>query len=294
MSLEKGHSTSSGPHSAGRLEVDMASLDYNATIVERAEVAPGLIILRVKPDDLSFRFQAGQYTVLGLRRSAPQVAEAEPEEPPVRQEDPEKLIRRAYSVASSSREDEYVEFYLTLVTSGELTPRLFALRTGDRVFMGPKATGVFTLNRVPEGLHAVLVATGTGLAPYMSMLRTEVMNGGPRRYLVLHGARFSWDLGYRTELTALARQWAHLVYLPAVSRAREDSSWTGLAGYLQDLILSPLVEERAGFPVDPDHAHDFLCGNPAMIEASKERLAVRGFVPDKGKVVGTLHVEEYW
>jgi ferredoxin/flavodoxin---NADP+ reductase len=272
----------------------MTSLDYNATVALRAEVAPGLIILRVKPDDLPFHFRAGQYTVLGLKRSAPKVAEAEPEEAPVAQEDPEKLIRRAYSVASSSRENEYVEFYLTLVTSGELTPRLFALQTGDRVFMGPKSTGVFTLNRVPEGLHAVLVATGTGLAPYMSMLRTDVMDGGPRRYLVLHGARFSWDLGYRTELNALARQWANLVYLPAVSRAREDSSWTGLTGYLQDLILSPQVEELAGFSIDPEQAHVFLCGNPAMIEASKERLSGRGFAPDKGKVVGTLHVEEYW
>lgn len=280
----------------------MASLEYNAAVSERVEIAPGLIILRVVPDALPFRFGAGQYTVLGLKRSAPRVVEGEEEEEeaatdasgPPRRTDPDELIRRAYSVASSSHENEYVEFYLTLVPSGELTPRLFALEARDRLYIGPKATGVFTLNRVPEDLHAVLVSTGTGLAPYMSMLRTALVCGGPRRFVVLHGARFSWDLGYRAELTALSRRCPNLTYLPSITRPREDPTWTGLSGYLQDLILAPEVEERIGFPIRPDRAHVFLCGNPGMIEVAKGHLVGVGFVPDKARIAGSLHVEEYW
>jgi ferredoxin--NADP+ reductase len=140
------------------------------------------------------------------------------------------------------------------VRSGELTPRLFALEVKDRLYMGPKAAGIFTLDRVPEGLDAVLVSTGTGIAPYMSMLRTALVCGGPRRFAVLHGARFSWDLGYRAELTALSRRCANLVYLPSITRPHEDATWTGLSGYLQDLILAPEVTECLGFPTRPDRA----------------------------------------
>jgi ferredoxin/flavodoxin---NADP+ reductase len=296
----------------------MPDIGYNSTLVHRLEVAPGLIIVRVAPDQLPYRFEAGQYTVLGLKRSAPAVVEAgaaaegsrlSAEGPAggdeagsaeggpgnaVADQDPGKLIRRAYSIASSSKENEYLEFYLTLVPSGELTPRLFALETGDRLFLGPKATGLFTLARVPEGFHAVLVATGTGLAPHMSILRTELAGGTARRYLVLHGARTSGDLGYRAELEALARNYPNLAYLPAITRPREDRSWAGLTGYLQDLLFAPEAERSAGFPLDPGAAHVFLCGNPAMIEAARDRLLARGFTRDKGKTAGTLHIEEYW
>jgi ferredoxin/flavodoxin---NADP+ reductase len=269
----------------------MPADSYNATVAQRLEIAPGLIILRVIPDAELFRFGAGQYTVLGLKRKESRVAGDDPADP---SGDPEKMIKRAYSIASSSVASEYIEFYLTLVSSGELTPRLFALDVGGRLFLGGKATGVFTLDRVPEGHHLLLVATGTGLAPYMSMLRSELICGGPRRFVVLHGARYSWDLGYRTELSVLSRQCANLTYLPVISRARDDSTWNGLTGYLQDVLFSGVVEERSGIPVNPETVHVFLCGNPAMIEAAKAGLIARSFVPDKGRIIGTIHTEEYW
>jgi ferredoxin/flavodoxin---NADP+ reductase len=269
----------------------MTADSYNATVTGRIEVAPGLIILRVTPDNPLFPFEAGQYTVLGLKRKEPGATAEEGTGPP---DNPEKMIKRAYSIASSSRASQYAEFYLTLVSSGELTPRLFALDEGGRLFMGPKATGVFTLARIPEGRHALLVATGTGLAPYMSMLRSEIENAGPRRFVVLHGARYSWDLGYRTELSVLSRSHSNLIYLPAISRAGDDASWNGLTGHLQDILFSGIVEERTGIPLAPDTLHVFLCGNPAMITAAKEGLIARGFTPDKGRVVGEIHTEEYW
>lgn len=269
----------------------MSEAAYNATVGQRIEVAPGLIILRVIPDDPLFSFEAGQYTVLGLKRGARRVVEADADET---DGDPEKLIRRAYSIASSSLADEYVEFYVTLVASGELTPRLFALEIKDRLFLGAKATGVFTLDRVAPEKHLLLVGTGTGLAPYMSMLRSELVCGGPRRFVVLHGARYSWDLGYRNELNSLSRLCSNMTYIPVISRPGEDPTWKGLTGYLQEVLFSGVVEERTGVAVSPDTFDIFLCGNPSMIEEAKERLTAIGFTPDKGRAVGNLHIEEYW
>lgn len=270
----------------------MPSQEYNATVSRRVEIAPGLIVMRIIPDTLPFRFRAGQYTVLGLRRSAPRACGRDPVEG--EGQDEEKMIRRAYSIASGSREDEFLEFYLALVESGELSPRLFALKVEDRLFLGNKSTGMFTLERVPAEQHVLLVGTGTGLAPYVSMIRTELECGGPRKFVVLHGAHSSADLGYRTELTALARLCSNLIYIPSITGIDEEPGWTGPTGYLQDILFSGVVEDRAGLPVDPEHVHVFLCGNPGMIEATKARLLERGFSPDQRKVMGNVHTEEYW
>ena len=158
----------------------------NAVVALRTEISPWLIILRVVPDGWELpAFSPGQFAVLGLPGAAPRCAMSEPEEPA---SDPSKLIRRAYSVASSSATSEYMEFYVALVTSGALTPRLFALNIGDRVWLGTKITGMFTFDQVPEDQNVVMIATGTGLAPYMSMLTTHLTCGAPRRFAVLHGA----------------------------------------------------------------------------------------------------------
>jgi ferredoxin--NADP+ reductase len=307
--------------------------EYNATVASRVEVAPGLVIMRVVPDKLPFEFKAGQYVVLGLKASELRIDEAEPEVPSVvatgaidsprliavdaamaviggtpesqaavdiqaasvarAAADPDRMIRRAYSIASESRADEYLEFYLTVVMSGELTPRLFNLQIRDRVYVGPKAVGVFTLDKAP-GKHILMVATGTGLAPYMSMLRSELVCNGSRQFVVVHGARYSWDLGYRTELTGLARHCGNFHYIPVITRPQEDVTWRGRSGYLQNLIASNAIEEETGLALTPDHFDIFLCGNPGMIETVIEWAAIQGFVRDKGHEIGTLHTEEYW
>jgi ferredoxin--NADP+ reductase len=307
--------------------------EYNATVTSRVEVAPGLVILRVAPDKLPFEFKAGQYVVLGLKASEPRIDESDPDAPGVGPDggvestdaavlsavsttiggtpesqwavdtqaaaavkaiaDPERMIRRAYSIASESRSDEYVEFYLTVVMSGELTPRLFNLKLRDRLYIGPKAVGVFTLDKAP-GKHILMIGTGTGLAPYMSMLRSELVCNGPRQFVVVHGARFSWDLGYRTELTGLARHCANFHYLPVITRPQEDITWRGRSGYLQNVIASGVVEEVTGLELTPDNFDIFLCGNPGMIETVIELARGRGFIQDKGHEIGTLHTEEYW
>ncbi len=264
---------------------------YNGTVIGREEINPQLIILRVKPDGQRFSFQPGQFAVLGLLGSEKRVPEAPLEEAPAA---PDKLIRRAYSIASSNIEQHYLEFYLTLVTSGELTPRLFALKYGDRVFVSPKATGSFTLDRVPAEKSVVLIATGTGLAPYVSMLRTMLVNDDKRRFIVLQGARYSWDLGYRAELESLSRLRPNFIYIPAITRPEEDPHYRGQIGRIQNLLKSGVVEQLGGISLIPAKVDVFLCGNPDMIEQVKEWLLARGFTVDKPKEPGSVHVEEYW
>ncbi len=265
----------------------------NAVVALRTEISPWLIVLRVVPDGWQLPdFAPGQFAVLGLPGSAPRGAMSEPEEPP---SDPGKVIRRAYSIASSSLTREYIEFYIALVTSGALTPRLFALNIGDRLWLSPRITGMFTLDQVPEEQNVVLIATGTGLAPYMSMLTTHLVCGGTRRFAVLHGARHSWDLGYRSELLTLQHLCKNLLYSPVISRPQnEPVPWQGATGYVQDLWHSGIIAKAWGFAPAPDNTHVFLCGSPAMIDSAIETLGQDGFIEHSKRQPGQIHVERYW
>ena len=264
---------------------------YNATVIGREEINPQLVILRVRPDAAMFDFKPGQFGVLGLQGSAPRVVEATPEDVP---SEPDKMIRRAYSIASSSLEKRYVEFYLTLITSGQLTPRLFALKHGDRVFLGPKASGVFTLDKVAPEKAVILIATGTGLAPYISMLRTMLVNEVNRRFVVLHGARYSYDLGYRGELESLARLRSNLTYIPSITRPDQDPHFHGHTGRIQALVEQGVLEKESGVDLDPAKAEVFLCGNPDMVSVVKNILEKKGFATKGSLAPVTIHVEEYW
>ncbi|MBN2328888.1 MAG: ferredoxin--NADP reductase [Candidatus Omnitrophica bacterium] len=270
-------------------------IEYNAALSQRIEIAPGLAIFRVVPDGDLFDFEPGQYSVLGLRCKALRIIDSDPDPDNSKcGEDPERLIRRAYSIASSSLEREFIEFYITLVRSGELTPRLFNLTIGDRLYLGPRATGLFTLNQVPSHKHILLVSTGTGLAPYISMVRSQLDCNQGRHFVVLNGARYSWDLGYRDELNFLSRLCRNFSYFPIISRPDRDPTWNGLEGRVQTLLASGVVEEKTGLSLTPENFDVFLCGNPAMIEDVIQMVEARGFVKDERKNPGTIHVEEYW
>ena len=271
----------------------MAEPTLNAIVALRTEISPWLVILRVVPDGWQLPdFAPGQFGVLGLPGSAPRCAMSEPEDPP---SDPKKLIRRAYSIASSSLTREYLEFYVALVTTGALTPRLFALNIGDRIWLSPKITGMFTIEQAPEDQNIVMIATGTGLAPYMSMLTTHLICGSRRRFAVLHGARHSWDLGYRSELLTLQHLCKNLSYHPVISRLQsEPAPWPGKVGYVQDLWGDGSIERAWGVRPAPDNTHIFLCGSPQMIETAVDMLQAEGFREHSKKEPGQIHVERYW
>lgn len=271
----------------------MAEVAFNARVAQRVDVASGLMILRVQPEGWPLPpFKAGQYTVLGLPASAPR-APLTDEEPPAA--DPSKLVRRAYSIASSSEEGDYLEFYITLVRSGGLTPRLFALNPGDPLWLSPKMVGMFTLDQIPPNQKIALIATGTGLAPYMSMLRTHLATIGEGRLAVIHGARHSWDLGYRAELQTMKRLCPRFSYVPILSSAEEEPvTWKGRTGYINHFWSGPELPQELGFTPDPADTHIFLCGNPQMIEGMMGNLTASGFVEQTHKVPGNIHLERFW
>ncbi len=257
----------------------------NATLTDREDVAPDLFILRVVADGALFEFAPGQYAVLGLPGSAPRAPHSQPEDAPAA---PDRIIRRAYSIAASSRQREYLEFYIKLVRSGALTPRLALLKSGDRLWLGPKAAGQFTISDVPPRSNLVLVATGTGLAPYLSMIRTaHRCHDGPH-YTVVHGARNSWDLGYRAELEALDHGCGTFVYVPTVSRPDPEERWGGHTGRVKSVF------EDGTVAVDPEADHIFLCGAPEMIDELAAHFVSRGFTLHGLRSPGNLHFEKYW
>tara|TARA_B100000315_G_scaffold190081_1_gene180069 strand:- start:9523 stop:10332 length:810 start_codon:yes stop_codon:yes gene_type:complete len=264
---------------------------YNATIIQKILVTQGLMIIRVKLDDIKLDFKPGQYTVLGLTSNEPRIKESDPED---KTYDKETLLKRAYSISSASIEKDYLEFYISIVRSGQLTPRLFALEREDRLFIGKKAVGLFTLDKAPRNKNILFVATGTGLAPYMSMIRTELNLKEPRKFVVLQGGRYSWDLGYRDELATLDRMTELFFYIPAITRPSSDLSWSGLTGRIQALVESGVIEEKTGLELNPENFDVFLCGNPLMVEEVSELLVSKGFNVDKKKETGNVHREKYW
>ncbi len=266
----------------------------NSVVTQRIDVAPGLFILRVAPDGWQLpAFKPGQFAVLGLPASAARHPLCDADEDEALKDG--VLIRRSYSIASSSRQSEYLEFYLTLVRSGSLTPRLAALQIGDRLWLGPKITGLFTFDSVPSDAHIVMIATGTGLAPYMSLLRSQLDRESTRRMAVLHGARHSWDLGYRDELVMMERLRPNLTYIASVSRpAEEPVPWGGEVGHVQELWRKRLLDRAWGERLGPQNTHVFLCGNPAMIDDTAGLLAQEGFREHTPRQPGQIHVERYW
>jgi len=271
----------------------LAEAKMNVKVMQKIDITPELMILRVVPNETAIPdFKAGQFAVLGLPGSAPRHPLTDREEKKV---DPGKMIRRAYSIASSPEEIEYLEFYITLVRSGALTPRLWNLKPGDGLWLGPKLSGMFTLDDVPENANIVLMATGTGLAPYMSMLRSFLLHEKQRKIAVLHGAAHSWDLGYRSELQTLNRLFENFNYFPVLDQPDQEAlPWAGHSGYVQDLWRDRIIENTWGFAPRPENTHVFLCGNPMMIKESVELLENMGFSEHSKKKPGEIHLEKFW
>jgi ferredoxin--NADP+ reductase len=255
----------------------------NSTLVGRIEITPELLILQVRPDTGVPDFKPGQYVALGLPGSAARYTAAQPEkEPPAA----DKLVKRAYSIGSSPSQREYLEFYIAVVPDGALTSRLAALQPGDRLFSQPKVTGTFTVDGVEPERNLMLVSTGTGLAPFMSMVRTEELWTPERRVTVVHGVRHATDFAYADELLSLQEGGRALEYLPIASRA--GAEFSGRKGRVQKLFEEGLLVPN------PERDSVFLCGNPAMIEDLERYLTDRGFVLHSKKTPGNLHVEKYW
>jgi ferredoxin--NADP+ reductase len=275
-------------------EVKLSAPELNAIIAQRHDLGQGVWVIYVVPDGWTLPvFEAGQYATMGLPGTAPRWSGADPE-PPLKH--PEKLIKRAYSIVSSPLERDHLEFYLVLIKSGTLTPRLFRLQPGDRLWLSPKIIGSFVLGRAPSDANLVFVATGTGIAPYVSMLRTIVGPNMQRKIALLHGVRATQDLGYRKEMLAIQRVCPNFAYFPTVSRPQNEVvPWKGMTGHVQQVWESGALEEKWGFKPTPKDTHFFLCGSPGMIESMVAVLSKDGFSEHtRAHPHGQIHLERYW
>ncbi len=304
--------------------VDLRRQKYNATLVYLNKIHSDLAILRVRPDRPLPPHQPGQYTVLGMGYWEPRSPGCAAEL--LRPGEESGLARRSYSISCPVLGDDgqllerdrtnWLEFYVVLVRESDrprppaLTPRLFLLREGDRLFMGEKITGHFTLSPVGPQDTVLFLSTGTGEAPHNYMLWELLRRGHSGRILAACCVRYRRDLGYRSLHEDLMRRYPNYTYLSLVTREPEVA---GQKVYIQDLLTSGQLEQRLGQALDPGHTHVFLCGNPAMIGVPQkdrqtgervyprpagviEILERRGFRTDQPqlKQPGNIHYEEYW
>ena len=203
---------------------------------------------------------------------------------------PGGFVSRSYSLASAP--EQPLEVLLARVGEGALTPALFELEVGAKVSLDPKPQGFFTFDYVPPHRELWLLATGTGLGPFLSMLRSGVAFERAERVILVHGARGVTELAHREELEALVGACGGAFrYVPALSRQAEPGL---LHGRLTALLQAGELEERAEIEISPASAHVMLCGNPVMIDEVITLLAPRGLKRHRQRSPGHITTEKYW
>ncbi|MEO8202539.1 MAG: ferredoxin--NADP reductase [Betaproteobacteria bacterium] len=245
------------------------------TVVSQTRWTDRLLSLHVQtPDDApALKFEAGQFAKLALEVEGERIA-------------------RPYSFVNAPGAGPH-EFYYAVVPEGPLTPHLAALGPGDRVFLAPGAAGFLVLSEVPDAENLWLLATGTGVGPFLSILRTETQWRRFRRVVLVHAARHAGELAYRDVIEGIAA--AHPAQFASLRIASRDAPAGGvLQGRIPALIADGTLEARAGCALSAGTSHAMLCGNPAMVKDAVATLGERGMKKHRRRAPGHLTVENYW
>lgn len=247
-----------------------------ATVLKKQIWTDGLFTITVSADEVE-PFLPGQFLHLAIY-------------PEGHDGDESKLINRPYSVASPHGKE--LDFFIVLVEEGELTPKLWALDVGSTVQVSQSAAGRFTLAKTPEAENLWLVATGTGLAPYIAMLRTDQPWDRYKQIVVVHGVRHFDDLAYSEELKSFEEKYAdRFKLIQALTREQADGA---LSGRIPGLFENGEIEKMAGLECRSDNSAILLCGNPAMLDTMEEILAKRSMQRHRSKSPGQIVLERYW
>jgi ferredoxin-NADP reductase len=237
---------------------------YNGRLSRWEEIADGLAIVGVEALTDPFPFEAGQYATLGLMG-------------------PEgKLVQRPMSISSSADDLSEYEFFIRLVDAGGFTPLLWEIGVGDPINI-KGAKGKFFLQE--DGRTCLFIASGTGLAPFISMLETLRDRGQTREVVLLHGVSYAYDLAWRKELMELEADGVFpLRYVATVSRPKDSPDWDGETGRVETIVGA----QMDGLGLTAENTTLYLCGNPDMIAAVDEIATARGFPPEQ------IRKELYW
>lgn len=264
-------------------------LHYDATLVERRDLSPDLATFRIELDDSSPGpnwYQGGQYLIVGLNNlQSPELGS----------------VTRPLSLASAAESGALVEFFVRRVAEpaspNPLTHLLWKLKPGDRLHASARAAGRFTLKDT-IGEHCpqrkILVAAGTGLAPFISMLRDRLgQSSSPdlRDFALLRGACTKRELGFEQEIAHWVEN-AGLVDLSTVSRPHKCPEWSGLKGRVEDFFLperlGALCDTLGLERISPSNSRVLICGLQGTITQCIERLLPLGFIPDRRSLTKAL------
>lgn len=217
-------------------------------------------------------FHAGQFTKLALDING-------------------EIVGRPYSFINAPGENP-LEFYFILVPAGPLSPRLAALEEGDAVWVSPHAAGFLTLAEVPDAKHLWLLSTGTGIGPFLSILKTEQPWQRFDRVVLVHAVRQAEELAYGETIRDFAQQHGEQFrFVPVVSRAEMDFA---LRARIPEAIADGRLEARAGVVLAPENSQVMLCGNPDMVRDTTEVLLARGLKKNRRRDPGHITLESYW
>jgi ferredoxin--NADP+ reductase len=236
-------------------------------VIENRHWTDSLFSLRV--EGAGVRFEAGQFVRIALDTT---------------EGDASSRVARAFSFVNPPQ-DPVLEFYGVIVPEGPLSPRLARLRTGDTLYVAPNPAGFLVLSEVPDAQTLWLVATGTGLAPFLSILRTPAPWQRFRNVVLVHAVRYAEELTYRELIAGL-----RVRYVTFVSREPHPGS---LAGRIPAALRDGRLEAAAGLKLDAN-SHFMLCGNPQMLRDTQAALAERGLRKHRRRTPGHISVESFW
>lgn len=214
---------------------------------------------------LDFVFENGEFVTIGLKHEG-------------------RLVARAYSIVSTA-DCDHLEFLSIYVPDGPLTSQLVHIRPGDHVWVNDKTTGTLTLDHVLPGRVLYLLATGTGVAPFMSLIRDPELYRRFESVVLVHSVRTVAELAYRDEIESLDRPRLH--YVPTVTREPFSTPERGA-----DLFRSGVLSQRLGLPApDPERDRVMICGNPAMTRELTRHLKDAGWTLTNHRGVGNFTTE---
>jgi ferredoxin/flavodoxin---NADP+ reductase len=233
-------------------------------VIENRHWTEALFSLRVEAPRLTF--EAGQFVRIAL----------------------EETLARPFSFVNPP-EDPVHEFYGIVVAEGPLSPRLARLKKGDRLLIASNPAGFLVLSEVPDAETLWLVSTGTGIAPFLSILRTDTPWRRFRNVVLVHAVRHARELVYGELIRKLSQQHA-LRYVTFVSREAAPGS---LAGRIPAALRDGRMEKAAGLALDGT-SHVMLCGNPDMLKDTQAVLVERGLRKHRRRNPGHITVESFW
>jgi len=240
------------------------------TVVSQTHWAGQLYSLQVAAEVAPF--QAGQFTKLALAVDG-------------------EMVARPYSFVNAPNERPH-DFYYVVLPGHPLTPRLCRLEAGDSIFLTPHASGFLTLGEVPPGEHLWLLASGTALGPFLSILKTEAPWQRFERVVLVHAVRHAGELSYQDQIQSLLAQHAgKFAYVPVVSREKTDFA---LVGRIPKAIADGRLEARVGMALTAQSSRLMVCGNPEMVTDTVHALQERGLKKHRRRDPGQISVENYW